>query len=68
MEDMFATDAEKRQWNADQQVKDHTTGTSRSEFILCLIWGHRLNQAVHQNNLWEEAQFTLPGKTCTSVI
>jgi hypothetical protein len=37
-------------------------------FVLKLIWGHRLNQAAYQNQLYNESQFAIIGKTCTSAM
>ena len=37
-------------------------------FILKLIWGHHLNQAAYRNHLYNESQFAILGKTCTSAV
>ena len=37
-------------------------------FVLKLLWGSRLNQAAYKNNLYNESQYAIIGKTCTSAI
>ena len=34
--------------------------------FLKLLWGHWLNQAVHNNTLYDKSQYAIFEKTCTS--
>ena len=37
-------------------------------FVLKLLWGHRLNQSAHNNTLYDKSQYAILGKTCTSAV